>query len=138
MITRAAIIAAARRWVGTPYVHQGRARGAGVDCIGVVIGVAHELGLSAFDFRAYDRVPHEPTMRELLDEHMMRIPAPRPGSVIALRFTRPMQHVGIVTDGGRFVHAYARRERCIETQIGSWTRRIVAVYDYRGVEAWGS
>lgn len=29
----------ARTWIGTPYVHQGSAQGAGADCLGLVRGV---------------------------------------------------------------------------------------------------
>jgi len=29
----------ARAWIGTPYVHQGSAPGAGADCLGLVRGV---------------------------------------------------------------------------------------------------
>ena len=32
-------VAAARRWIGTPYRHQGSCRGAGCDCLGLVRGV---------------------------------------------------------------------------------------------------
>lgn len=33
------VVAEARGWVGTPYVHQASARGAGADCLGLVRGV---------------------------------------------------------------------------------------------------
>ncbi len=33
------IIIEARRWLGTPYVHQASARGAGCDCLGLIRGV---------------------------------------------------------------------------------------------------
>ncbi|RDD95564.1 peptidase, partial [Paracoccus pantotrophus] len=29
-----AVVQAARGWIGTPYVHQGSAKGAGTDCLG--------------------------------------------------------------------------------------------------------
>ena len=36
-------VAAARLWLGTPYVHQASARGAGSDCLGLVRGVWRAL-----------------------------------------------------------------------------------------------
>ena len=33
------IVSEARRWIGSPYVHQHRQRGHAVDCVGLVIGV---------------------------------------------------------------------------------------------------
>jgi NlpC/P60 family putative phage cell wall peptidase len=42
-IERAAIIAAARGWIGTPYVHQASLKGHGCDCLGLLRGVWREL-----------------------------------------------------------------------------------------------
>ena len=39
LITRAAIVAEARSWLGTPYHHQASRKGAGADCLGLVRGV---------------------------------------------------------------------------------------------------
>ena len=36
------IIQTARQWLDTPYHHQARVKGVGVDCIGLVIGVCWE------------------------------------------------------------------------------------------------
>ena len=35
---RDSIVAEARTWLDTPYLHQGRRKGHGVDCLGLVIG----------------------------------------------------------------------------------------------------
>lgn len=37
--TRAAIVAEARGWIGTPYRHQASLKGVGCDCLGLVRGV---------------------------------------------------------------------------------------------------
>ena len=37
------IVAAARGWIGTPYVHQASCKGAGADCLGLVRGVWREI-----------------------------------------------------------------------------------------------
>lgn len=37
------VVIAARRWIGTPYVHQAALRGAGADCLGLVRGVWREV-----------------------------------------------------------------------------------------------
>ena len=37
------IVTAARGWLGTPYRHQGAARGAGCDCLGLIRGVWREV-----------------------------------------------------------------------------------------------
>ena len=50
MTSRADVVAAALAWTDTPFHHQARLKGVGVDCVGLVIGVARELGLIAPDF----------------------------------------------------------------------------------------
>ena len=42
-MTRADIVAAARRWVGTPYVHQASLIHVGCDCLGLVRGVWRDV-----------------------------------------------------------------------------------------------
>ena len=39
----ARVVDIARAWIGTPYVHQGSARGAGTDCLGLIRGVWRQL-----------------------------------------------------------------------------------------------
>ena len=38
-----AVVAAARTWIGTPYVHQASCRGGGTDCLGLVRGIWRDL-----------------------------------------------------------------------------------------------
>ena len=42
------IVDIAREWRGTPYRHQGRLKGVGCDCIGLILGVAKEAGFEGF------------------------------------------------------------------------------------------
>ena len=39
VITPEVIMTEVREWIGTPYQHQGRAKGFACDCLGLVIGV---------------------------------------------------------------------------------------------------
>ncbi len=43
MSAGAAIVAAARGWLGTPYRHQGALKGVGCDCLGLLRGVWREV-----------------------------------------------------------------------------------------------
>lgn len=43
MVTREAIVAAARSWLGTPYHHQASLKGVGSDCLGLIRGIWREL-----------------------------------------------------------------------------------------------
>jgi hypothetical protein len=44
-MTRAEILAEARSWIGTPWLHQASCKGVGADCIGFGAGVAAALSM---------------------------------------------------------------------------------------------
>lgn len=147
-ITRADVVAQARRWLGTPWHHQARLQGVGVDCVGLVIGVARALGLVAsdFDVAAYPRTPAGASLMHLVDLHLVRAPidAPlQPGQVVVVAFDTDPQHLGII---GTYRHAgllsiihaaaLARPGRVVETRLMfSRAMRFVGAYDLPGVTA---
>ena len=136
-----AIVAAARTWLGTPWRHQGRLRGVAVDCAGLVVGVGRELGLLAFDTRAYGRLPDGQRLRALCDAHLDPKPVAgiAPGDVLLLRFTRHPQHLALAGDRGApfsLIHAYAEAGACVEHGADAkWLRRIVAAYSFKQPQA---
>jgi cell wall-associated NlpC family hydrolase len=135
MTTRQQIIDEARTWLNVRWVHQGRSR-AGIDCIGIVIKVAHALGIFAFDTFDYSRQPDPNRLRELLGEHMEKIAIDeaRIGDILLMRFEREPQHVAIVSDIG-MIHAYAQARRVVEHRLDSlWKSRVVGAYRYKGLE----
>lgn len=133
---RAAVVAEARRFVGTPFQHTGRNEH-GMDCAGLVIKVAHALGLSAFDFTCYARHPDGWTMRMLCDEHMTRKDGLEPGDVALIRFFREPQHLGVIGDypvAGHVSLIHAYRRGVVEHILDqAWRQRIVQVYSLPGV-----
>jgi len=118
MISRAAVVAQAREWLGTPYVHQHRAKGVAVDCAGLVIGVARELGIVApdFDVNGYARMPDGARLiREC--SRFMEPTKPwiaQPGDVVVGRWEVDPQHLGILGDylhgGLSIIHALNRSD----------------------------
>lgn len=133
MTTRQQIVDEARSYIGCRWHHQGRSR-AGVDCVGLVIRVAHALGLSDFDIADYSRQPDPAMMRALLALHMEPVGQPQIGDVLLMKFEREPQHVAIVTDQG-IIHAYAQTRRVVEHRLDSlWKSRIVGAYQFKGIE----
>lgn len=112
MITRADIVAEARTWVGTPWVHQHRVKGHAVDCVGLVIGVARNLGLvpADFDVNGYSRMP-DGHLLALCAQHMTPVArdAMQPGDVVVVAVEHDPQHMGILTPypGGRLAMIHA-------------------------------
>ena len=147
IITRADVVTLARGWVGTPFHHQARLKGVGVDCVGLVIGVARELGMvePGFDVAAYQRTPDGASLMHLAELHMVRLPLGAvlaPGQVVVVSFDADPQHLGIVGDyrhgGLSIIHAaaLARPGRVIETRLMfSRAMRFVAAFDLPGVVA---
>ena len=52
------IVARAKEYIETPYRHHGRSITTGVDCIGLVIAVAQDLGISMYNTFRYSRRPN--------------------------------------------------------------------------------
>ena len=133
MTTRADVIHAAREYLGVPYKHQGRNRH-GLDCIGLVIAVGHDLGLSDFDIDGYGRVPSGRRMARQIAEVCQRIQAQaaRNGDMIHLSFTTQPQHLALLTDVG-MIHAdntYGVVEHVLDAK---WRARIRGWYQLPGV-----
>ena len=136
MVTRQDIVSAARECLGTPFRHQGRRVSSGLDCAGVVIYVAHRLGISDFDTREYGRLPHEDKLKRHLTAHMDVVPngSWREGDVLLLAFEREPQHLAIASDIG-MIHSYSLIGRCVEHRMDDkWKARIRGAFRFRGVE----
>ena len=112
MTSRAEVVAAARAWAGTPWIHQQRIKGVGVDCVGLVIGVGRELGLCApdFDVNGYGRRP-DGTLLAQCAQLMRPIPrnAMQAGDVLVIATDSDPCHMGIIADyrhgGLSLIHA---------------------------------
>ncbi len=134
------ILAAARQCLGTPFRHQGRLIGIGLDCAGVAVHVATQLGHDVIDLPAYGRTPADGQLEALLeaqpclsliDDNPCGARA-RPGDLLLMRFTRDPQHLAILTDEQTIVHAYESVGTCCEHRLSpAWAARIVRVYRFR-------
>lgn len=134
-VTRERFIAEARSWLGTPYQHQGRLKGVGVDCIGLLVGVAHALGLSSADMRDYGRRP-DGRLRPLLEEHLEAVPTidAQGGDVVLFAWASVPIHVGILTAADHVIHAYLPNRMVVESRIDEKMRaQIVSAYHIPGV-----
>lgn len=126
----------ARRWIGTPYVHQATCLGAGADCLGLVRGVWRAL------------YPAEPCLvpayspdwaeagqpEQLLEAARLYLVSKAaedaaPGDVLLFRMrdAGAAKHLGIQSETGkepRFIHAYSGH-RVTESPLSApWARRL--------------
>jgi NlpC/P60 family putative phage cell wall peptidase len=138
----AQIIAEARAWIGTPYVHQMAAKQAGCDCLGLVRGVWRAvIGTEPERPPAYSRDWSEPQGDERLWAAALRHLAPKPlhdaapGDVILFRMKSGAvaKHLGIQSATGaaaRFIHAYSGHGVVESPLSAPWARRIVARFEF--------
>lgn len=134
MLTGNDIAACARTYLATPFVHQARLRGVGVDCAGLVICAARDAGLEFAECTAYGR---QPDPQRFLAELRARLdaaaPTMLPGVVLHFAFAGWPMHLGIALDAERFIHAYYGHDVIISTLDSVWAQRVRGYWRYRGV-----
>lgn len=112
---RAAVVAAARAWLGTPYHHRAMVRGAGADCATLLVAAFTDAGLVSgvtlppysiqWNINADDEV-YLRTIGGFL--HPVTSPPdrpPLPGDVVMWKFGRTVAHGAIVTQWPEVIHA---------------------------------
>lgn len=135
---RAAIVAHAYEWIGTPYVHQASAIGQGTDCLGLIRGVwRHLSGTEPQPVPPYTPgwagTDETEPLLSAADRWLVRQDGePAPGDVILFRMARggPAKHCGIYCGQDRFIHAYSGRAVTAAWASRFWRARIAAVFSY--------
>lgn len=147
MIAPSLIVATARTYLNTPFLHQGRVKGHGVDCVGLVLCVAGELGIEAAPApENYGRSPDGVTLQREIEARMVRVADMQLGDVLLMAIAGDPQHVGFVADyvhgGFSLIHAHGAlrngREhgRCTEHRLDAlWLSRVRGIYRFREVMA---
>ncbi|MCT4555805.1 MAG: peptidase [Pelagimonas sp.] len=137
-----AIVAAARGWIGTPYVHQASRRHAGCDCLGLLRGVWREvIGAEPEPVPAYSMDWSEPQGDERLWRAAMchlrpkALAAAAPGDVLLFRMRAGSvaKHVGLQARCGAeasFVHSYNGHGVVESALTQPWARRVVARFAF--------
>jgi NlpC/P60 family putative phage cell wall peptidase len=109
---RAAVVAEAESWIGTPFHHAARVKGAGVDCLMLLAEVYERAGVAGHidpPFYVPDWHLHRDAERYLdglLDYARPIAGPPLPGDIALFRFGRTFSHGSIVAQWPRLIHAY--------------------------------
>jgi cell wall-associated NlpC family hydrolase len=143
------IVASARSWRGTRFTHQGRLKATdthkgGVDCLGLLVGVADELGLekagkrlSSLDETDYSHFPDGKRLYGKLCEVMRRVDKVniQPGDVVLLEIKGSPQHLAIISDypdGLGMIHAYAASRKVVEHRLDDgWREKISTAFRFQ-------
>lgn len=137
MITGEAIVEEARKHLGRPFVHQGRG-GAGLDCAGLIIKAASDLGIKLQEVHGYGRTPKDEELGGQMDKQLIRLPQHEPwrvGDVLLMRFGSEPQHVALVSklDPTYILHTNSSIGRVVEHILDHrWQRLVVRTYRLPG------
>ncbi len=101
-MTPPAVVAAARAYLGTPFVHVGRSA-LGVDCVGLLILAGKDAGLilPGYQTRLYSRVVNPAVLRAELVRFLRPLAEDEPTAVADVALFRCdgwAQHVGLFTE----------------------------------------
>ena len=140
------LVDVARTYLRTPWAHQGRLKGLGVDCVGFIAAAAEESrSVTDVEFEQdYRRAENGVRMRELLNDYMDYVSAEiedaQAGDVIAfcdeaLRHRDVPRHLGILTEWKREGVPYvieASERGVVEHRMdAAWKRRVHSVWRIR-------
>lgn len=130
------IVVSARSCLGTPFHHQGRVPGVGLDCLGLVLHVAGSVGRPLTSPMAYPRDPSHANMLAGADANpalsrIGNLADIRAGDVLMLQIGSQIRHLAIYT-GETLIHVWdGSVNRVCEHGLDSrWQRRIVAAYRF--------
>lgn len=111
---RSAVVTEAKSWVGTPYHHAARVKGAGVDCAQILIGIFCDAlrlvdPVEPGDYpRDWMLHRDEERFLGLLGANAREVETPQPGDVALYRVGRCYAHSAIVIDWPQVIHASSR------------------------------
>lgn len=143
------VIECARTFLGTPFRDRGRAKGRGLDCVGLPLMVAGELGIKDTEgqpihgqlYTAYSPQPINNIVLDLCAKHLVRVSLQdkQTGDILVMKVPHAPCHVGIylgkVNGEDWLIHAYAGVDKVVEQPIDiKWQRRICAAFRFPGVE----
>lgn len=108
---RQQVVRTAWDWLGTPYHHHARVKGAGVDCANLLCAAfagivgAVQLGNYPVDWHLHRN--DERFLAELERCGARRVDEARPGDIAVFRFGRCFSHGAVIVDDRpAYVHAY--------------------------------
>lgn len=126
---------AARRYLGVPFLHQGRNPAIGIDCVGLLVLAARDCGLNdlaAHDLTSYARNPAKGELERRLRAALSPVSEPIPGDVVSISYHGQTRHVAIVGErNGRLtlIHTASNVGRVVEHGLtDQWRSRITGIY----------
>lgn len=143
LLTRAAIVSAARGWISTPYRHQASLRHVGCDCLGLVRGVWRDcIGTEPESPPPYApdwaEAHGQETMAQAALRHLVPVASDNigAGDVLLFRWREGFvaKHVAIASGEGTMIHAHDGASVCEVALTPWWRRRLAYAFSFPGIE----
>lgn len=126
MPTRKDLVDEAASWVGTPAIRNQSAKGRGVDCKGLIYGIARETGMPEAMVEAagwnHYRSADPALLLEGLSACLKPTENPKIGDVACIFIGKPPQprHLAMLVENNRIVHCYGRsHDRVVKVPLGN-------------------
>lgn len=135
-MTRDELIREVESWIDTPFHHQGRLKGVGVDCIGLLVSVARNMGNPVEDVYGYSIHPRDFEMLNNMNRQLKRVVGePQPGDILLFKFNKYPQHVAVMVEDGYMIHALDPVGRVVKHRFDeTWRKRMIGSFEFPGVE----
>ena len=120
---RARIVLAAKECIGTPWHHQQRQLGVGMDCVGLLTHCAQAINVEVHDQHRYSLRENGTQLLDAIVRHGMMQTfngSLELGDLLVFKISGVPHHVGIVTalDPILFVHVSSHgQKKCVETEL---------------------
>lgn len=138
------LIGEARKWLGTPYQHQGACRGVGADCLGLIRGLYAELlphrhvrvpAYRQWAQRGEAEVLWQAAEAYLLPRVLPELPKPgdfEAGDIVLfrLRAALPARHLALISAPDKMIHALSHMGVCEVDFSSHWRRYAVARFAF--------
>jgi len=128
-----AITKEARAWIGTPFHHQGRVKGVGVDCLGLMVGVINSLGGHIVDRPAYSRYPTGDYLLDGMREQLLEIPIDEAttGDLFVSAERNHANHVMFYdAETETVIHSYWANKKVVEQPAKLMKNKIIGAFRY--------
>ena len=136
------IVDEARKWIGTPFRHQGRLKNIACDCLGLIMGVAEELKLTTIynkpfvDLDIYNYLPDADglTLEKILDQNLNIKFEKQPGFIVLMQFDNTPNHLAILSNNEQhefgLIHANSTKMRVVEHHLSkNYAIKIKKIYE---------
>jgi NlpC/P60 family putative phage cell wall peptidase len=132
------VVDEARKWLGTPYRHQGSRLGVGADCLGLVRGIWRELygiepdepGPYAMDWA--EKGDDDRLLDAALKHFSKAENAPAFGQLVLFRWNASAlaKHAGVMVSDTSFIHAYSGVGVVESPLVPAWRKKIAGVFAF--------